>query len=461
MPSVGVVKRSVGYIHVLGMLAALAVVVAPVAATAQSRLSLAEAIARAQAQNLDAQTAAAVERQAAFRVTQARAGLLPRVDVSETWQRGNQPVFVFSSLLAQRQFAASNFAIDALNHPDAVGNLRTAVTVEQAVFDRQTRTSVRAATIGHDVSVVSQSRVVQDLAVEVTAAYGAVLSASAARNAARAAVETATADLNLARNRRDAGQATDADVLPLEVYLAGTREQEIRTGAAVTITRARLNQVIGEPLDAVFDLDEAPDLVALANGSLADDAQATFEASALAARPDVTLAALQERLALSTVDAARASFLPRLAVQAVWEANGGTFAGRRSSWTIGAVGQINVFRGLADRARVAEAREQQTQRALEREKAETSARLDVRVAMARLDAARAAEAVGRAASAQARESHRIVRDRYEGGLADVSVLLRAAEAVQQTDARQAAARVDVVLAVAELNRAAGKPVVTR
>ena len=33
-------------------------------------------------------------------------------------QRGNQPVFVFGSLLNQRNFTEANFAIDALNHPD-------------------------------------------------------------------------------------------------------------------------------------------------------------------------------------------------------------------------------------------------------------------------------------------------------------------------------------------------------
>ncbi len=66
-----------------------------------------------------------------------------------------------------------------------------------------------------------------------------------------------------------------------------------------------------------------------------------------------------------------------------------------------------------------------------------------------------AEAVGRAAIDQAREGHRIVRDRYESGLADVAALLRAAEAVQQTEARHAAARVEVVMAAATLKRAAG------
>ena len=44
------------------------------------------------------------------------------MDASETWQRGNQPVFVFGSLLNQRRFTAADFALDALNHPDAIDN---------------------------------------------------------------------------------------------------------------------------------------------------------------------------------------------------------------------------------------------------------------------------------------------------------------------------------------------------
>ena len=67
-------------------------------AAAQSPLSLSDAIARAKAHNPDAGSAAAAEREAADRVTQARGGYFPKVDVTESWQRGNHPVFVFSSL---------------------------------------------------------------------------------------------------------------------------------------------------------------------------------------------------------------------------------------------------------------------------------------------------------------------------------------------------------------------------
>lgn len=419
-------------------------------AWAQPRLTLTEAVTRAQTRNADARLAELAERQAALRLMQARAGYLPSVDVTETWQRGNQPVFVFSSLLAQRQFAASNFAIDALNRPDAVGNFRTAATLDQAVFDPATRAAVRSAAAGRDAAAVAREVVGQDLAVAVTGAYGAVLTAEAATRAADAAVATAMADRDLARNRRDAGVATDADVLQIEVFLARARELQIRSRTDVIVSRARLNERLGEPLDATFALDDAPDAPALAEPPLA-----ALEATAVAERPDLKLAALQERLAAAAVDAARASFLPRVSAQAAWEANGGTLGSRASSWMVGAVARVSVFRGFGDRARLAEAREAQSQRALEREQAETSARLEVRVALARLEAARAAEAVSRAAIDQSREGHRIVRDRYESGLADVAALLRAAEAVQQTEARHAAARVEVVIAAATLKRAAG------
>ena len=85
------------------------------------------------------------------------------------------------------------------------------------------------------------------------------------------------------------------------------------------------------------------------------------------------------------------------------------------------------------------------------------ARLDVQIAIARLEAARASEVVGRSAADQARESRRIVRDRYESGLMDAAILLRAADAVQQADAQQIAARVNVLTATATLQRAIGRP----
>ena len=421
-------------------------------AAAQSPLSLSEAIARAKARNPDAGAAAAAEREAADRVTQARGGYLPKVDAAESWQRGNDPVFVFGSRLAQRQFTAADFALDALNHPDATDNFRAAVSVEQSVFDRTTSANIRAASIGRDMAATGKRLVDHDLTAAVTDAFGRVLDASATVRSAAAAVEAARADRELTGNRRDAGRVTDADVLQLDVYLARTLEQQVQATSDERIARARLNQLMGEPLDTMFSFDLTPPSIPI------DITNPTgLEEEALKNRPEVALAVQQEQLAAATVDAARAAFLPQVTAQAGWQMNGSAWNSRSSSWVAGAVARINLFHGFADKARLAEAREQATRRAHETDKAETMARLDVQIAIARLEAARASEAVGRAAADQARESRRIIRDRYESGLTDAAMLLRSADAVQQADAQQIAARVNVLTATATLQRAIGRP----
>jgi len=421
-------------------------------ASAQSPLSLSEAIARAKAHNPDAGAAAAAEREAAERVTQVRSGYLPKVDFAESWQRGNNPVFVFSSRLAQRQFSEADLALDALNHPDATNNFRTAVSVEQSLFDRTVSANVRAASIGRDMAATGKRLVDHDLTAAVTDAFGRVLIAAATVRSAAAAVEAARADRELAGNRRDAGRVTDADVLQLDVYLARTLEQQVQTTSDEAVARARLNQLMGEPLSTMFSLDLTLPAITIDIGH-----PAGLEEEAVRNRPDLVLARQQERLAAASVDAARAAFLPRVTAQGGWELNGSAWNSRSSSWVAGAVARINLFNGFADKARLAEAREQATRRAIEKSKAETMARLDVQIAIARLEAARASEAVGRAAADQARESRRIIRDRYESGLTDAAMLLRSADAVQQADAQQIAARVNVLTATATLQRAIGRP----
>jgi len=420
-------------------------------ADGQSPLSLSDAIARARSNNLDVRASASAERQATARVSQARGALLPKVDLAESWQRGDQPVFVFSSLLAQRQFTAANFAIDALNHPAAIDNFRTMLTIEQGIYRPATTSTLRSARIAEEISAKVTTAVSQTLAVDVTDAYGRALAANASRQAADAALEAATADRERAANRRDAGRATDADALQLDVFLARIRAQQIRAAADERIARAILNELMGEPLDAAFALDAAPPITAGASRDLA-----ALDTEALANRADVQIAVLREQQAAAMRDSARAAFLPEVSAQAGWEFNGGQFDSRASSWIVGAVARVNLFQGFVDRARVTEASEQIRHRTLERQKAENAVRLELRTALARLEEAAAREQIGRASAAQARESQRIIRDRYEAGLVDVVALLRAAEAVQDADAQQIAAHVDTVVAQATVDRALGR-----
>jgi outer membrane protein TolC len=293
-----------------------------------------------------------------------------------------------------------------------------------------------------------------DLAASVTAAYGRVLIAAAVNRSAAAAVEAARADRERAGDRRDVGLLTDADVLQLDVHLARTQAQQIRASVDERIARAELNQLMGDPLTTTIVLDPLPspaDAPTITGAALA-----SLEAEALRNRPDVKRAALEEQRAIAALSGARAAFLPLVSAQGGWEANGGTWSRRGSSWAVGAVARTNVFNGFADHARLAAAREQATVRGLGRERAETAARLDVYTAAARLHAARASDLVGRGAVAAAQESRRIIRDRYEAGLTDVTSLIRATEAVTQAETLEVTVRVAVLTDTATLQRTLGR-----
>jgi outer membrane protein TolC len=162
------------------------------------------------------------------------------------------------------------------------------------------------------------------------------------------------------------------------------------------------------------------------------------------------------RLAENRRRAARAALLPTVGVQAGWEFNGRTLGAQQASWVVGAELRINAFRGFADLARMSEAGHAHVRATAERERVERRIEVDVRGALVQLTAARAREDAGRAALTQARESQRILRDRYENGLATVTDVLRAAEAVLEAESRATTAEMNVILQTVALDRALGR-----
>ena len=420
------------------------------AAGAQTMLTLDEAMARARTDTPGARVMAAAVGEAGARVEQARAPRLPRIDVTESVQRGDQPVFVFSTLLSQRRFTAANFDVGNLNDPAAETNVRTGVTASQLLYDAgAVRLGVRAAELQRDFATLSRAQGTQTLAFDAARAFVSVLRLEAAERATNAAVDAAESDLERTRRRRDVGLVTDADLLTIEVHLADVRQRSIATNGDLAVARIELAEALGLPLDQAIVLVKPP----LPSATL--DAAALVR-QALDGRPDHQQADLQVRMAENSRLLARSAFLPRVGLEGTWEFNGATWATQRSGWIVGATLQLNVFNGFADRARLNEARQAETRAAAERDRVQRRIEVDVRGAVARVAAARAREAAGRTALTQARESQRIVRERYDAGLASATDLLRAAEAVFDAEARATAADMDVILETVALDRAAGR-----
>jgi outer membrane protein TolC len=242
---------------------------------------------------------------------------------------------------------------------------------------------------------------------------------------------------------------TDADVLAVDVHLANVRQRQIAAAGDLAVARLQLAEAIGLPLNASVEPVRPAPRPAPAS---ADD----LVREALTKHPMLREATLHVQLAENGQRTARAAFLPSIGVQGGWEFNGETLGAQQSSWLVGAEVRINVFRGFGDKARMAEANGAHARANAERERVERQIEVDVRAALVQLTAARAREDAGQAALAQARESQRIIRERYESGLATVTDVLRAAEATLDAESRTTTAAMDVILQTVALDRALGR-----
>lgn len=418
----------------------------------QEPLSLRDAVKLAIEKHPSIEAAAEQGKAAAERIRQAKSGTLPRVNYSESFQTGNNPVYVFGTLLTQRRFNETNFAIDALNRPDFTNNFQSQIGVEQTIYDfGATRNQVHSAELGYRMTAEQERLVRMNLIAQVVRAYHGVALAGESLKVARQAVTSAEADLARAEAVRDAGMSTDADVLSIRVHLAAMREQEISRGYDVQVARAALNQALGEPLDTPHDLTTPLTAITATAGD-----QAELEKQAVTERPEARETGLAREMAETQTKLARVSLYPRIVGQAAFEADRGRFVTQAgANWFFSAGLRWNLFNGFADKSKIAEAGHA-TASARAREREVTSAvQLQVRQANASLQSATERIGVASAAVAQAEESLRITRNRYEAGLATVTDLLRNETASMEASMRRLAAIHDQRVAAAMLELAAG------
>lgn len=430
------------------------VLLIPATSRAQALLTVDQAIDQALAQNaaLRARRAGLEAREA--RIDEARSGWFPRLSVAEAWQRSNQPVVIFSSLLASRRFTEANFAIDALTQPRPASFSRASISIDQKVFDGgQQRAVVERARSERDLERFAFDEARSALVISTTKTYGRVLAGEAGRRAAEAALVAAREDRFRVGNRRDAGMATDADVLALEAYVADLDQRRIRHASDAAIACAELNQLMGASIDQACAVVEPSRTRADVPAAL--DLDVLF-VEAEANRPEIRRAAAAARLIRAERASARAALVPHVTAQAVSEVNGTNITGRASSWTVGAEARWSLSLGGAERARLKAAASEIARIAAEADEVRAAVRVEVVTAVRTRQSAAARLIAGEAAVAHAREAERMVRDRFEAGLATVTDLLRASGAVLDAGAQHIAASVDALVSEAQLARSLGR-----
>ncbi len=425
---------------------------AAISVQAQDTLSLQAAVRLALTGNKSIEASGAAQTAAESRIVEARAGKLPKVEFTGTVTRSDNPVFVFSSLLTQHQFGAQNFQIDSLNRPDFLNNFQSQITADQPLYDAgQTRRAIRSATLLSQLTGEDGRRSRMDVIAGVTRSYYDALLSAEQLKSTEQALRSAQADLDRAEAVRTAGMSTDADVLSIRVHLAAVHEQQIRRQADLDVARAVLNDALGLPLDTPHTLTTTLSAMNLPSGLLA-----ASEQSALAERPEVREAKLAISMAENQQASVRAAFLPQVNLHAAFESDSQRFYSRTGdNWLVSIGLRWNLFNGNADKARIDESAAALHKSQAEQQRADSAVRLQVRRAWADLRAAQQRIDVAGAAVAEAEESLRITRNRYESGLNNVTDLLRTETAVLDARTRALAAVHDQRLAATMLELAAG------
>lgn len=393
------------------------------------QLTLRQAIAQALGHNPEGAEARADATAASAGVSVARTALLPQFHFDEDLSRGNDPVYVFGTKLRQQRFTQADFSLDSLNRPTPVGNFATQFTGEWSLFDGwATEERLRAAHLDAQSAEAMTGAVNQAIVLQVVEAYQQVLYAQRQVDLARRQVDTAQALLNDAQTRVKAGLVVDSDELAAEVNLAERQQEQIAAEGELETAWAELQAAMG----ATDGEGPRPQLQPLEAKSFPDGVLADDLAAAMKARPDLKALQRQAAAQRENARAAKAEFLPEIGAYGNWETDRETIAGNGGdNWVAGVRLSVDIL-PLAERARLRQQQAAQQKAETEEQEQELRIRLAVEQAFTGHETAERIVVTARATMQQSGESLRILRNRYNAGLATMTDLLRAEDAERQS-----------------------------
>ncbi len=348
-------------------------------------------------------------------VAEAKGAFLPRVDLRLVYARTDSPVQVFSYKLAQENFKAEDFLLPNLNHPEDYTNWQTQVVVTQPIFNQGREIlGYRRARIALSQARNYLAAITQRVLFDTERAYLELLLARERVQVMEEAVRTAEENLRVVRSRFQAGRALKSDLLEAQVFLSRQKKDLAAARHQARVAETRLNLVLGVPLTTHWKLAPVSSLPRIR------ERLSTWRCAALARRPDLKVEEHRVKLAALRVKEARWRFLPSLNLRGIYEKNaedplsGGADG---DAYTIMAQLDFNIFKGFRDKARLSRARAEYLSARERYRQYRREVEQQVEEAYSRYLTAQKEYEVTERAVAQAEEGLRIIRQRYEAGLA--------------------------------------------
>ncbi len=283
----------------------------------------------------------------------ASAGYLPRLNLSETFTRTDDPVGVFMAKLKQESFTGQDFELNNLNHPQPWNDFGAAVRVEIPLFDAfQTIAATRAARHQAEGARAMERFMLQESVFLATDAYLKTILLQKLRQGADESLAAGERDVEEAVALVQKGMVLGADYYAARVAVSKLRQLARSRESEEQAARSILNILMGKPVDNPFSL----------TGLIPTEARdprpvGTWIEEALAQRSDLAAAEAAIRAAEAGVQGEKGKLLPSFSAFAQGEQNTRNFGNNGDNYTVGVKGSIDLYDpAYAARVRAAKAR---------------------------------------------------------------------------------------------------------
>ena len=380
---------------------------------------------------------------------QAKSYYYPSIGLAATYARSDNPPQAFMMTLNQRTLNMMDPAFNP-NEPDDTDNLRGSLTAQWRLFDLQRDAGKRMARYGAQASAEGLAAARNQLVHEITRGFYGVLQAKAFSAVQAQSVASIEESLRISQERFKAGGAVRTDVLNLETQLAQAREDLIKVRNGAQLAVAALNAGIGDDL-VTLDNIEPPDAASFS----APPPECT-NPEAFENRPEWRAARLMRQIKEQDVKKAQGGYAPTVSAFGSFDQDSGNASDFENSYMVGVAAEINLFDGARTRAAIQAAQADLDAARAEEQKARLNLRLDLTQAFLGTRDAWERLEVTRRSLESAQEAQRIIREQYEQGAADISILLQTQVGVTAMQTRHAAAQYDYLTALSNLQRAKGE-----
>lgn len=357
----------------------------------------------------------------------ARSNYYPSITFEEAFKASNSAPETFMMKLDQGQFAQNDFQINNLNHPPEYHDFRTALTLNQSLFNWKLSAISDLAKLGAEREKAGLEATREEVAFLVFCSYLDVKTATSRFVVAKDSVEQANESLRLAKVRNSAGTGLYSDEIRAKSHLASVEQNIITADNDLTLAKMRLANAIGLKSGELVEIADNPfsTVVSLSIEELT--------ATGINNRSDLK----QHRIDIEKSDAAlklaNASFLPAVGAFASYQLNNknSPFRSDNDSWSAGVKLSWNLFDGFRNVAERSKAFAEHSAAVGMMEHASEQASYQIQESLLRRTEMLKRLEVTRHNLDDAKESLRLVSKRFENSLATLLDVLDAESALNQ------------------------------